>query len=191
MTSSDERHPGPISLHVSADIRSGDFARSAPSSCVVRYSLISLQSENWEVVSGEASGTTQRSFGDGSFLVWNCPLDCTFSARHCRGWPRLLLTLFAKDWLDRDYVFGYGSCYVPTGSGLCLKSIPIVRPRASSWFRQMMGYLTSERPSLIDPEKSFTNVGNGSRRTIPMDNTGCTIGVQFQILCDIANWDSI
>ena len=188
MTTLHEKQQAQISLHVSADIRSGEFPRSSPSSCVIQYSLVSLQSSNWEVVSGEASGTTQRSFGDGSFLVWNCPLDCSFAARHFRGWPRLLLTLFAKDWLGRDYVFGYGSCYVPTQSGLCIKSIQIFRPRATSWFRDMMGYLTCERPSLIDPEKSFTTLRGGTtRRSIPMVNTGCTIEVQFQTVCDIAN----
>lgn len=172
----------PISLHVSAIIQSGHFKGGA-STCVVQYSLISLIASNWEVVAGEPQGTTQRSFGDGSYLVWNSPIDCTFAGQHPRGWPRLLLTLIAQDWLGRDYVFGYGSCYVATQSGRYTKTIPILRPRASSWFRELMGYITALRPSLTDPHKSFTTRA-ASHRTIPMVDTGCTVEVDFQIICE-------
>ena len=173
----------PIALHLSAIIQSGHF-KSGPSSCVIQYSLISLNQSNWEVIAGEPVGTTQTSFGDGSFLVWNSPIDCTFAGQHPRGWPRLLLTLIAKDWLGRDYVFGYGSCYIATQSGRYTRSIPIVRPRASSWFRELMGYITALRPSLKDPHKSFTT--RATKQTIPMVNTGATVEVEFQLICEIS-----
>lgn len=171
----------PISLHLSANIQSGQF-KSGPSSCVIQYSLISMNPSDWEVVAGEPMGTTQRSFGDGSFLVWNAPIDCTFTGQKPRGWPRLLLTLIAKDWLGRDFVYGYGSCYLATQSSNYIKSIPIMRPRASSWFREIMGYITALRPSLTDPHKSFTT--RATRQTIPMVSTGCTVDVEFQIICE-------
>ena len=183
-TESDTVHP--IHLHVSADITTGTFP-SVPSSCVIQYSFISLLESNWEVTAGEPSGTTQRSFGDGSFLVWNCPTDCTFRGSHFRGWPRFLITLIARDWLDRDYVYGYASCYIPVQSGRYEKAIPVMRPRASSWFRDLMGYIKALRPSLVDPHKSFTTrVGQSP---IPMNFTGATVNLTFQVICETPNSD--
>jgi len=74
------------------------------------------------------------------------------------GWPRLCISVHAHDWFGREIVVGIGTCLIPvTQSSRNTVEIPLLTPKPSSIWTGLMGFITGNRPVIVDPDKFFLN----------------------------------
>jgi B9 domain-containing protein 1 len=103
------------------------------------------------VVRGVERGASQvaakGASSDGS-LVWNLPLDVTFRSTSAHGWPRLALSVYARDWAGRFVVRGYGSVLLPTVPGRHLRAARMFVPLASTLLQALIGWATGSPPEV-------------------------------------------
>ena len=106
---------------------------------------------DWRVVRGVERGASQvaakGASSDGS-LVWNLPLDITFRSTSAHGWPRLALSVYARDWAGRFVVRGYGSVLLPTVPGRHLRAARMFVPLASTLLQALIGWATGSPPEV-------------------------------------------
>mmetsp|Transcript_16640 Transcript_16640/g.28355 ORF Transcript_16640/g.28355 Transcript_16640/m.28355 type:complete len:98 (+) Transcript_16640:328-621(+) len=57
------------------------------------------------------------------------------------GWPRIILSLTARDFFGRDTICGYGIMHVPTQPGHHTRYVQIFKPKTSSFFIELIGYI--------------------------------------------------
>lgn len=50
-------------------------------------------------------------------LVWNFPLDLTYSSTNVFGWPQIILTVFSVSANGKELILGYGCVHLPTAPG--------------------------------------------------------------------------
>ncbi|XP_020279162.1 B9 domain-containing protein 1 isoform X2 [Pseudomyrmex gracilis] len=116
----------------------------------------------WSVVSGIEEGLTQMckcSNDPRNLVVWNFPLDITFKSTNPHGWPQLIMSFYGLDFFGNDVIRGYAVCHLPLQTGHHEKRMSIYVPESSSGLQQLVEWLTSKRPELIDPAILASGVG--------------------------------
>jgi B9 domain-containing protein 1 len=134
-------------------------------------------SDAWVHVGGAVKDASQRSRVAASSVVWNLPIDCTYTSETPSGWPRLVLTVVSFDWLGRPVVSGYGTVVVPSQPGTHVRTIALYAPAATSWWVWLSGLLRGKRPSLVDPETFLCAPAAG----VHMETSADRITVNFHI----------
>mmetsp|Transcript_25687 Transcript_25687/g.51306 ORF Transcript_25687/g.51306 Transcript_25687/m.51306 type:complete len:183 (-) Transcript_25687:90-638(-) len=95
-----------------------DFKESQGVYC--KWSIITGEHFDWQILAGEASGCTQvdSTGGEGVDGVWDHPLDVHLGVTSMVGWPRLRVEVWSRDAGGSNTLCGYGFCNVPTSPGL-------------------------------------------------------------------------
>ncbi len=70
----------------------------------------------------------------------------SFRSSNVSGWPRLAITV--RD--EQRNLVGYGSVYVPTTGGSCVRYCKLFAPLASTNIGQFIGKASSELPEFYD-----------------------------------------
>lgn len=111
------------------------------------------------------SGITQisrRSSPNGE-IVWNFPIDITFQSTNTYGWPRLCLSIYGPDWLNRDVVRGYGHLPIPISSENHKLYSHMYLPEAKSLWNKIMNVWNGTAPEYYDSR--FTSQSKGREFT--------------------------
>ncbi|GLE02133.1 hypothetical protein PINS_up010971 [Pythium insidiosum] len=103
---------------------------------------------DWRVLHGADAGLTQLAYRSSldDDIVFNFPIDLSFSSTNPFGWPRIVFSVYGLDAIGRDVVRGYGSTHLPTSDGRVTRSVPLFRPLSSSWMQQFVAWLTGSPP---------------------------------------------
>ena len=83
-------------------------------------------------------------------LVWNFPIDISFSTTNVYGWPRIAVSVYGLDFLGRDVVRGYGSALVPLVAGTHEINVDCYVPMASSWLNEWGAWFFGNPPEFYD-----------------------------------------
>lgn len=69
------------------------------------------------------------------------------------GWPQIILTFTARDFLGRDIVCGHGVTHVPTTPGTHSRYVHLFCPMSSSLLSEIFGWLKGKRAEYINPKE--------------------------------------
>lgn len=125
---------------------------------------------DWTVVAGSAEGVTQvgkkavfllPSSQANQDIVWNHPLDVSFSSSNPFGWPQLVFSVHGLNFHGADVVRGYGAVHVPPIPGSHSLSVPLFLPEASSLLGSFKCWLTGTTPEFVDARVAAQGEGRG------------------------------
>eukprot|EP01083_Nonionella_stella_P029151 80331_1 len=122
---------------------------------------------DWRYLNGVETGISQiarkRSRGPlgsgGGGLVWNYPIDVTFSSTNPHGWPQIVLSVYGFNAFGRDVVRGYASTRLPTRPGRHTLLVRLYSPMSSSLCQQFIAWITGNPPEFFDSK--FVTQGPG------------------------------
>ena len=83
-------------------------------------------------------------------MVWNFPIDVSFSATNAHGWPRMVLSVYGLDILGRDVVQGYGQLHIPTTPGVYTRYVRMFKPVSLSWAQQLTSWIFGNQAEFYD-----------------------------------------
>jgi len=95
-------------------------------------------------------------------VVWNFPIDISFRTSNISGWPRVAIVV--RD--EQRSLVGYGSMYVPTKPGSCVRYCKLFAPLASTSLGQFIGSATSELPEFYDMRFTTACKGREAARVV-------------------------
>ena len=151
---------------ISGEIQSGDFFEFDYLYC--KYSF--NQGHDWTLLSGLSEGITQIStkgqidtHHSNPLVVWNFPLELTYSSTTPFGWPQIVLGVYGPDILGRDVIRGYGAIHLPCVPGEHLIKVPMVVPKSSTLFQEILGRVLGRRAEFVSP--AFVAQGSGREVT--------------------------
>lgn len=125
---------------------------------------------DWTVVAGSAEGITQvakkavfpASYADSSDdIVWNHPLDVTFSSCNPFGWPQIVFSVHGMNAYGSDVIRGYGVIHVPPIPGSHSLSVPLFVPEASSLMGRFRSWISDKQPEFVDARVAAQGEGRG------------------------------
>jgi B9 domain-containing protein 1 len=125
---------------------------------------------DWTVVAGSAEGITQvakkavfpASHNDSSDdIVWNHPLDVTFSSCNPFGWPQIVFSVHGMNAFGSDVIRGYGVIHVPPIPGSHSLSVPLFAPEASSLMGRFRAWISDKPPEFVDARVAAQGEGRG------------------------------
>ena len=151
---------------LSGELESGDFSEFDYLYC--KYSF--AHGQDWTLLSGLSEGITQvstkgqpdPSLGT-QLVVWNFPLELTYSSTTPFGWPQIVVSVYGADMLGRDVARGYGAVHLPCQPGDHSFPIPVVVPKSCTLFQEMLGRLLGRRAEFVTP--GFIAQGSGREVT--------------------------
>ena len=151
---------------LSGEIQSGDFFEYDYLYC--KYSF--NQGSDWTMLSGLSEGITQISIKgqinshlSNPLVVWNFPLELTYSSTTPFGWPQIVLGVYGSDLLGRDVIRGYGATHLPCTPGEHLMDVSMVVPKSSTVFQEILGTFLGRRAEFVS--HSFVAQGLGREVT--------------------------
>ncbi|KAI6243734.1 hypothetical protein M3Y99_00036800 [Aphelenchoides fujianensis] len=108
---------------------------------------------DWRQVSGLEEGlspTCDRG-RQSQRIVFNTPLEATFTSTNPFRWPQLVLSCYGHDRFGNDVIRGYGATYVPTIAGRTTRKVAMFVPQASTLMQNVMSFFTGRRAEFVDP----------------------------------------
>ncbi|KAL0207519.1 hypothetical protein P9112_012147 [Eukaryota sp. TZLM1-RC] len=176
----------PFALSISGQILTGTI--HTHDHLTVKYEW-HYNKSHWTYVCGQTDGIshccTKSPSPDGiSTATWSLPLNLTLSSSNIHGWPRLVLTIYAKDWLGRDVVMGYGSVIVPLKHGPSFIQCPIYRPEATSMLEGLICWASGSLPHFADPLLPAKNDHRDLVRTCSSGFVGIKVNIISKGLLD-------
>ena len=187
MTAPKSPSPGEFQVDITGEIESASFANPVRSTWLT-YSIIPLNMNEWTVVSGDPSGTSPKSSPSGCEVVWNVPINCSFSTPSPEGWPRVALTVYSSDWWNRAVLLGYGSTIIPTQPGRHSRTIHLFAPQSSSWYSAILGWILGRRARFLDSSKAMCSNETGKEH-LRVTSIGSSIELNLNVA--LRNTDSM
>jgi B9 domain-containing protein 1 len=111
-------------------------------------------------------------------VVWNFPIDVSFSATNAHGWPRMVLSVYGLDILGRDVVQGYGQLHIPTTPGVYTRYVRMFKPVSLSWAQQLTSWIFGNQAEFYDSKF----VGQGKNRDVTRVQTTGVVKVKINVL---------
>jgi B9 domain-containing protein 1 len=164
-------------LFVTGQVEAGQFDGLDNLYCRYSFSF----GPDWRPVHGVDTGLSQiaqKANGGDTKVVWNFPLDISFSSTNAFGWPRLVLSVYGVDAIGRSVVRGYGCVHVPTAAGCYTRYVRLFRPVSSSVIQQLYGWLWGTRPEFF--EDAF--VGQAEGREVTRVASGGVVKVKINVM---------
>ena len=127
---------------------------------------------DWTVVAGNAEGITQvakkavfpapsSSSDSAQDIVWNHPLEVTFSSCNPFGWPQLVFSVHGLNSYGSDVIRGYGAIHIPPIPGCHSLSVPLFTPEASSLLGRFRAWISGKKPEFVDAKVTAQGEGRG------------------------------
>lgn len=178
-------HPSEISkngifLDIQGIIKEGTFPEGDQIFC--KYDII--YGKEWKQISGQNSGQSQHAcLGEGTtcYFVWNMPFQLRLNCENISNWPQLVISCYYPDFLGREILKAYGTCYIPTTKGTHERTISMFCPISSYSFTTIMEILFGEKAELINAPKILAQ---GDGREILRTKTEGKIKIKFNIHLD-------
>lgn len=181
MTAPKKQRPEPqFELSIGGEIESASFSFPV-SEGILKYAFVAGDEVSWGLVRGDSTDYSCRTHSTSSELIWNLPISCVFASTTCVGWPRMVISLFSRDWYGREILLGYGSVTVPVQAGRHSRKIDLFAPVYSSWWTQLTGTIFGKCPFIKDPESLLAHARD-NRDGLRVKRIDGTIKVNFNIL---------
>lgn len=119
---------------------------------------------DWSIIGGSEEGASQISRSgqdERRLIVWNLPIEVTFSSSNPFGWPQIVVSAYALDTFGNDVIAGYGAVHIPPKPGRHKIKTALFVPESSSLLARFSAWLTGRRPELVDPKIAAQGEGRG------------------------------
>ena len=169
-----------IILDIQGIIKEGTFPEGNQIFC--KYDIV--YGNEWKLISGQNGGQSQHAcFGEGStgYFVWNMPFQIKLNSDNPSNWPQLVISCYYPDFLGREIIKGYGTCYIPTTNGIHERTISMFCPLSSYSFTSILAILFGEKAELINAPKI---IAQGDGREILRTKFEGRIKIKFNIHID-------
>lgn len=136
-------------LQCTGQIAGGDFGNVDNLYCRYTYSY----GNDWTIISGLDTGLSQTACKNPSKsddeIVWNFPLDISFSSTNVYGWPRIALSVYGIDFFGRDVIRGYGAVLIPLSTGQHEIEVEMFIPLSTSPLNGLISWLLGNPPEVF------------------------------------------
>ena len=166
-----------IFLDIQGVIKEGTFHEGDQIFC--KYDVV--YGKEWKVISGQNSGQSQHAcLGEGSncYFVWNMPFQIRLNCEQLSNWPQLVISCYYPDFMGREILKAYGTCYIPTTNGSHERTLTMFCPISSYSFTGIIEMLFGEKAELINAPKIMA-LGDG--REILRTQSEGSIKIKFNI----------
>ena len=166
-----------IFLDIHGIIKEGTFPEGDQIFC--KYDVV--YDKNWEVVTGQNSGQSQHAcLGEGTngYFVWNMPFQIRLYSEEPSNWPQLVISCYYPDFLGREILKAYGTCYIPTTNGTHERNLSMFCPISSYGFTKLYEIIYGEKAELINAPRIMA-MGDG--REILRTKTEGNMKIKFNI----------
>ena len=166
-----------IFLDISGLIKEGTFPEDDQIFC--KYDIV--YDKDWKVVTGQNSGQSQHAcLGEGTngYFVWNMPFQIRLYSEEPNNWPQLVISCYYPDFLGREILKAYGTCYIPTMSGAHERNLSMFCPISSYGFTKIYEIIYGEKAELINAPRIMA-LGEG--REILRTKSEGNIKIKFNI----------
>jgi B9 domain-containing protein 2 len=119
---------------------------------------------SWQILSGEASGTTHADASTevGQDAVFDHPIDLHYGCCTCVGWPRIRIEVWGRDSNGSNSLCGYGFAHIPMRPGKHHLDIVTWRPEGS-FAESLHSFFLGDRPQLKNPAIVANTFGGKGR----------------------------
>lgn len=147
-----------LSFSFTGSLECGQFDKC--NDIYIKYSI--RAGADWILATGADLGITQiaRCKVDDSNrrrFVWNHPISLSYRSYNFFGWPQIILSVYYFDLFGSDQLLGYGCAHLPVSSQAhtsqpiqSKQMIKIYSPQPTSFGKQLISWITREKPKLID-----------------------------------------
>ena len=166
-----------IFLDIQGLIKEGTFPEGDQIFC--KYDIV--YGNEWKIISGQNSGQSQHAcLGEGSsfYFVWNMPFQIRLNCEKPLNWPQLIISCYYPDFLGREILKAYGTCYMPTSNGTHERTLSMFCPISSYSFTSVLEFLFGEKAELINAPKV---IAQGDGREILRTKSEGNIKIKFHI----------
>ena len=166
-----------IFLDIQGVIKEGTFPEGDQIFC--KYDII--YGNEWKLISGQKSGQSQHAcLGEGStcYFVWNMPFQIKLNCENPLNWPQLVISCYYPDFLGREILKAYGTCYIPTTNGTHERILSMFCPISSYSFTNILEILFGKKAELINAPKILAQ---GDGREILRTKSEGKIKIKFNI----------
>ena len=166
-----------VFLDIQGVIKEGTFPEGDQIFC--KYDLV--YGNEWKLISGQNSGQSQHAcLGEGStsYFVWNMPFQIILNSDNPLNWPQLVISCYNPDFLGREVLKAYGTCYIPTTTGQHERILSMFSPISSYSFTNILEFLFGEKAELINAPKILAH---GVGREILRTKSEGKIKIKFNI----------
>ena len=166
-----------IFLDIQGVIKEGTFAEGDQIFC--KYDII--YGNEWKLIAGQQSGQSQHAcLGEGStcYFVWNMPFQIRLHCENPSNWPQLVISCYYPDFLGREILKAYGTCYIPTTNGQHERNLSMFCPISSYSFTGILEILFGKKAELINAPKILAQ---GDGREILRTKSEGNIKIKFNI----------
>jgi hypothetical protein len=166
-----------IFLDIQGVIKEGTFHEGDQIFC--KYDVV--YGKEWKVISGQSSGQSQHAcLGEGAncYFVWNMPFQIRLNCEQLSNWPQLVISCYYPDFMGREILKAYGTCYIPTTNGAHERTLTMFCPISSYSFTGIIEMLFGEKAELINAPKIMA-LGDG--REILRTQSEGSIKIKFNI----------
>ena len=166
-----------IFLDIQGVIKEGTFPEGDQIFC--KYDII--YGNEWKLISGQKSGQSQHAcLGEGStcYFVWNMPFQIRLNCENPLNWPQLVISCYYPDFLGREILKAYGTCYIPTTNGAHERNLSMFCPISSYSFTSILEILFGKKAELINAPKILAQ---GDGREILRTKSEGNIKIKFNI----------
>jgi len=164
-------------IMATGQVESGDFGGVDSLYCKYSY----LMGKDWRIIQGVDTGISQiacKNNSGESLVVWNFPIDISFTSTNAHGWPRMVLSVYGLDMLGRDVVHGYGQLHIPTQPGVYTRYVRMFKPVSLSWVQQITAWMFGNQAEFYDSKF----VGQGKNRDVTRVKTSGVVKVKINVL---------
>ncbi|KAI6226927.1 hypothetical protein M3Y95_00672900 [Aphelenchoides besseyi] len=161
---------------ISGQIETADFPEVSNLYCKYAY----VMGPDWRQVSGleEGLSPTCSRGQQNQRIVFNVPLEATFTSTNPFRWPQLVLSCYGHDRFGNDVIRGYGATYIPSVPGRTIRKIPMFVPQASTLIQNILSFFTGRRAEFVDPRIVAMSQG----REVTRVQTQGFINVSFNVI---------
>lgn len=111
---------------------------------------------DWKTRYGLEHGITQiarRNTGsDNQVLLFNYPIEATFSSTNVQGWPQIVFSVYSvTNFMGKHSIKGYGAIHLPVTPGRHVRYVRLYTPISSSLCQRVTAYLTGNQPEFFTP----------------------------------------
>lgn len=142
-------------VQCTGQIVSGEFGPVDYLYCRYTFSF----GNDWTITSGLDTGLSQTSCknmaNSEELIIWNFPIDISFSTTNVYGWPRIAISVYGIDFMGRDVIRGYGSALIPLSSGQHQLEIDMFNPLATSYLNDFVSWMMGNPPEVRPLRTSF------------------------------------
>ena len=166
-----------VFLDIQGVIKEGTFPEGDQIFC--KYDLV--YGKEWNLISGQNSGQSQHAcLGEGStsYFVRNMPFQIILNSENPSNWPQLVISCYNPDFLGREVLKAYGTCYIPTINGSHERILSMFSPISSYSFTNFLELLFGEKAEIINAPKILAQ---GDGREILRTKSEGKIKIKFNI----------